>query len=175
MAGLRRVATPSAPPTGGHPPPLHIGRTRRVVGLVGVFVATIGLTAATTYALTRPSDANSMSAAATLTAEEEGARKELCAVFDIAAKDQKGKGGVMAGGTLNVPVVLRDMNRAVALRDTLSPAVPADLTAATRAYITATLDLTTAATAGEPVPVLRSLTAAARDGANAVADLCGLR
>jgi hypothetical protein len=53
--------------------------------------------------------------------------------------------------------------------------VPADLAAATRTFITATLDLTTAATAGEPLPVLRSLTAAANDGANAVADLCGLR
>jgi hypothetical protein len=175
MAGLRRVATPSAPPTGGHPPPLHTGRTLRVVGLVGVFVATIGLTAATTYALTRSHDANPGGAAATLTGEQTTARKQLCAVFDTAAKNQKGKGGVMAGGTLNVPVVLRDVNRAVALRDALSPAVPAELATATRNYITATLDLSTAATAGEPVPVLRSLTAAARDGANAVADLCGLR
>jgi hypothetical protein len=175
MSGLRRVATPSAPPTGGHPPPLHIGRTRRVVGLVGGFVATIGLTAATTYALTRSHDANPGGAAATLTAEQEGARRELCAVFDTATKNQKGKGGVVANGILNVPVVLRDVNRAVALRDTLSPAVPADLAAATRTFITATLDLSTAATAGEPVPVLKTLTAETNSGANAVADLCGLR
>lgn len=171
---IRAPAAPPPPPRGAVPAP-RSGREKRVGVLAAVFAATVGLTAATTYALTRPSDANSMSAAATLTAEQEGARKELCAVFDTAAKDQKGKGGVMAGGTLNVPVVLRDVNRAVALRDALSPVVPADLAAATRTYITATLDLTTAATAGEPVPVLRSLTAAARDGANTVADLCGLR
>lgn len=162
----------TAIPAGGGPP-RPTGRGRRSAGLAAVFTAAAALTAGTTYALTRPPITSTTPAS--LSTDQAQAREQLCAVFDTAAKNQKGKGGVMAGGILNVPVVLRDVNRAVALGDTLSPAVPADLAAATRTYITATLDLTTAATAGEPVPVLRSLTAAARDGANAVADLCGLR
>lgn len=159
------------PAAGGPTRPTRRGRRGAV--LAAVFTATAALTAGTTYALTRapaigPSPVG-------LSTDQAQAREQLCAVFDTAAKNQKGKGGVVADGILNVPVVLRDVNRAVVLRDTLSPAVPADLADATRAYIAATLDLTTAATAGEPVPVLKSLTAAARSGANTVADLCGLR
>jgi hypothetical protein len=96
-------------------------------------------------------------------------------VFVTATKNAKGKGGVMADGTLNVPVALRVLNRAVALRDALSPAVPADVATATRTYITATLDLTTAATAGEPVPVLEKLNTASNDNRKIVSELCGLR
>lgn len=162
--------TTAIPDVGG--PPRPTGRGRRSAVLTAVFTATAALTAGTTYALTRPPTTDTTPA--DLSADQVQAREHLCAVFDTAAKNQKGKGGVVADGILNVPVVLRDVNRAVVLRDTLSPAVPADLAAATRTYITSTLDLTTAATAGEPVPVLKSLTAAARDGANAVADLCGL-
>jgi hypothetical protein len=162
------TATPAA---GGPPWPTRRGRRGAV--LAAVFTATAALTAGTTYALTR-TPATGPSPVG-LSTDQAQAREHLCAVFDTATNNQKGKGGVMAGGTLNVPVVLRDVNRAVALRDALSPVVPADLAAATRTFITATLDLTTAATAGEPLPVLRSLTAAANDGANAVADLCGLR
>jgi hypothetical protein len=99
----------------------------------------------------------------------------VCEVFDDVTKNQLGMGTIYVDGELNVPVALRSINSAVALENALSLAVPADVAAATRTFITATLDLTTAATAGEPLPVLRSLTAAANDGANAVADLCGLR
>jgi hypothetical protein len=148
-------------------------RGRRGAVLAAVFTATAALTAGMTYALTRTPATDPSPVG--LSTDQAQAREQLCAVFDTAAKNQKGKGGVVADGILNVPVVLRDVNRAVALRDALSPAVPTDLADATRAYIAATLDLTTAATAGEPVPVLKSLTGAARSGANTVADLCGLR
>ena len=161
----------AVPAAGGPPRPTKRGRRGAV--LAAVFTATAALTAGMTYALTRtPATAPSPVG---LSTDQAQAREQLCAVFDTAAKNQKGKGGVVADGILNVPVVLRDVNRAVALRDALSPAVPTDLADATRAYIAATLDLTTAATAGEPVPVLKSLTGAARSGANTVADLCGLR
>jgi hypothetical protein len=110
-----------------------------------------------------------------LSTDQAQAREHLCAVFDTATKNAKGKGGVMADGTLNVPVALRVLNRAVALRDALSPAVPVDLATATRTYITGTLDLTTAATAGEPVPVLEKLNTASNDNRKKVSELCGLR
>lgn len=159
------------PAAGGPPRPTRRGRRGAV--LAAVFTATAALTAGTTYALTR-APATGPSPVG-LSTDQAQAREHLCAVFVTATKNAKGKGGVMADGTLNVPVALRVLNRAVALRDALSPAVPADLATATRTYITATLDLTTAATAGEPVPVLEKLNTASNDNRKKVSELCGLR
>jgi len=161
-----------AVPAGGGPT-RPTGRGRYIAVLAAVFTATAALTAGTTYALTRTPATGTSSA--DLSSDQAQAREHLCAVFDTATKNAKGKGGVMADGTLNVPVALRALNRAVALRDALSPAVPADLAAATHTYITGTLDLTTAATAGEPVPVLEKLNTASNNNRKKVSELCGLR
>ena len=161
----------AVPAAGG--PTWPSGRGRYIAVLAAVFTATAALTAGTTYALTRTPVIGTSSV--DLSSDQAHARERLCAVFDTATKKAKGKGGVMADGTLNVPVTLRALNRAVALRDALSPAVPADLAAATRTYITGTLDLTTAATAGEPVPVLEKLNTASNDNRRVVSELCGLR
>jgi len=98
----------------------------------------------------------------------------VCQVFDAVTKNQLGMGTIYVDGQLNVPVVLRSINGAVALQDSLSPAVPADVAAAARAYITRTLDLTTAATAGEPVERRNQLTTASNDSWYELADLCGI-
>ncbi|CAN1556308.1 hypothetical protein MCEMAEM6B_02446 [Mycobacteriaceae bacterium] len=159
------------PAAGGPTRPTRRGRRGAV--LAAVFTATAALTAGTTYALAR-TPATGPSPVG-LSADQTQAREHLCAVFVTATKNAKGKGGVMADGTLNVPVMLRVLNRAVALQDALSPAVPADLADATRTYITGTLDLTTAATAGEPVPVLEKLNTVSNGNRKVVSELCGLR
>jgi hypothetical protein len=159
------------PAAGGPMRPTRRGRRGAV--LAAVFTATAALTAGTTFALTRTPATDP--SPVVLSTDQAQAREHLCAVFVTATKNAKGKGGVMADGTLNVPVALRVLNRAVALRDALSPAVPADVATATRTYITATLDLTTAATAGEPVPVLEKLNTASNDNRKIVSELCGLR
>jgi hypothetical protein len=158
------------PAAGGPTRPTR--RARRGAVLAAVFTATAALTAGTTYALTRTPATDPSPVG--LSTDQAQAREHLCAVFVTATKNAKGKGGVMAGGTLNVPVALRVLNRAVVLQDALSPAVPADVATATRTYITATLDLTTAATAGEPVPVLEKLNTASNDNRKIVSELCGL-
>ena len=157
----------------GREPTRPTGRGRYIAVLAAVFTATAALTAGTTYALTRTPVTGTSSV--DFSADQVQARERLCAVFDTATQKARGKGGVMADGTLNVPVALRVLNRAVALRDALSPAVPADLATATRTYITGTLDLTTAATTGEPVPVLEKLNTASNDNRKRVSELCGLR
>jgi hypothetical protein len=94
-------------------------------------------------------------------------------VFRAATKNQSDKrSGVFINGELNVANVLRALNGAVALENALSPAVPADLAAATRTYITQSLDLTTAATAGETIERLTELTIAGNETAVEIADLC---
>jgi hypothetical protein len=165
-------------PYGAHPDnrPSNPPRPwRRWAGLAAALAATIALSATATYTLTRPahleeatvpvSDSDAAAAAA---------RQRVCDVFVMATKGNTGRGGVVVNGELNVPNVLRGLNRAVALENALSPAVPADLAAATRTYITRSLDLSTAATAGEPIEQLKELTIASNEAGFDLADRCGV-
>ena len=148
---------------------------RRWAGLAAALAATITLSAVSTYALTRPAPRYESAVSAPVTdSDATAARQRVCQVFDAVTKNQLGMGTIYVDGELNVPVVLRSINSAVALRDSLSPAVPADVDAAARAYITRTLDLTTAATAGEPVERRNQLTTASNDSWYELADLCGI-
>ena len=49
-------------------------------------------------------------------------------------------------GELNLPSVLRNLNGAVAVQNSLSPAIPAEVRHAAQKFIDAILELTTAAT-----------------------------
>jgi len=148
---------------------------RRWAGLAAALAATIALSATATYALTRPAPREESTATAPVSdPDATAARQRVCDVFVIATKGNTGRGGVVVNGELNVPNVLRGLNRAVALENALSPAVPADLADATRAYITRSLDLSTAATAGEPIERLNELTIASNEAGFTLADRCGV-
>ncbi len=163
--------TTAVPAAGGPTRPTRRGRRGAV--LAAVFTATAALTAGTTYALTR-APASGPSPVG-LSTDQVQAREQLCAVFDTATKNQRGRGGVVDAGKLNVPVVLRAVNSATALRNVLTPAVPEDVAAATRDYITGTLDLTAAATAGEPIALLKALNKSSNNEWDALAALCGIK
>ena len=187
---------PSPPPVApygatGHSPapygPVHYGAHpdnrpsnpprpwRRWAGLAAALAATIALSATVTYALTRPAPRAESAVSAPVTdSDATTARQRVCEVFVMATKGNTGRGGVVVNGELNVPNVLRGLNRAVALENALSPAVPADLADATRTYITRSLDLTTAATAGEPIERLNELTIASNEAGFDLADRCGV-
>ena len=162
-------------PYGAHPdnPPRN---WRRWAGLAAALAATIALSATATYTLTRPAPREE--SAVTAPVSDSGAAaatEQLCGVFRAATKNQSDKrSGVFINGELNVANVLRALNGAVALENALSPAVPADLAAATRTYITQSLDLTTAATADETIERLTELTIAGNETAVEIADLCGI-
>ena len=148
---------------------------RRWAGLAAALAATAALTATATYALTRPAPREESTATAPVgDSDATAARQQVCEVFDAVTKNQLGMGTIYIDGELNVPVVLRSINSAVALENALSPAVPADVADATRTYITRTLDLTTAATAGDPVSRRNQLTTASNDAWYELADLCGI-
>lgn len=168
----------SPAPYGAHPDnrPTNPARPwRRWAGLAAALAATIALSATATYALTRPA-AREESAVTVPVSDSDAAaaRQRVCEVFDTATKNQMSTGTIYIDGELNMPVVLRSINSAVALENALSPAVPADVAAATRTYITRTLDQTTAATAGEPVETRNQLTTARNDAWYELADLCGI-
>ena len=67
-------------------------------------------------------------------------------------RGQEGQGGFRVEGNLNVPMVLRAVNSAAAVQNALVPAVPPDVASAARKYISATLDVTTAAMGNTPDP-----------------------
>ena len=83
----------------------------------------------------------------------------------------RGQGGMVTNGDLNIPVVLRKMNTIVAVNDSLSPAVPTDVSDAAKKYVATATDLTTAALAHAPVDQLVQLT---KTGNSAV-DACTIR
>lgn len=104
-----------------------------------------------------------------------GAKENLCHVFDVSVRGQEGQGGVrVAGGGVNAPMVLRALNSASAVQNTLVPAVPPDVASAARKYIDTTLDQTTAAMGNTPTSEVNRLTDVRNDAINALVDACGL-
>lgn len=146
---------------------------------VGI-MAVIAVTAAVTYGLVRNSNLEP-SAALTPQQPEVGisdpasAKEELCGYLDVAVRGRSGQGGVrIASGELNVPVVLRDLNSAVAVQNALSAAIPPEVAAAARKYIHTVLDLTTAAMGTASVDEVNRLTIANNNATDAFDDACGL-
>jgi hypothetical protein len=108
-------------------------------------------------------------------AEVAAAKQNLCQVFDVSVRGQEGQGGVrVAGGGVNVPIVVRAMNSASAVQNALVPAVPSDVASAARRYISTTLDQTTAAMGNDPTSEVNRLTDVRNDATNALVDVCGL-
>ncbi|MBI2692758.1 MAG: hypothetical protein HYX30_00735 [Mycobacterium nebraskense] len=96
-------------------------------------------------------------------------------MFDVSVRGQEGQGGVrVAGGGVNAPMVLRALNSASAVQNTLVPAVPPDVASAARKYIDTTLDQTTAAMGNMPTSEVNRLTDVRNDAINALVDVCGL-
>lgn len=107
-------------------------------------------------------------------ADAAAAKNHLCQVFDTSVQGQQGQGGLRVNGNLNVPVVLRTVNSALAVQTALVPAVPTDIAAAAQHYIQTTLDSTTAAMGNTPTPEVNRLNDIANDSINALVDVCGL-
>ncbi|WP_156670999.1 hypothetical protein [Mycobacterium sp. E1214] len=107
-------------------------------------------------------------------ADAAAAKAHLCQVFDTSVRGQQGKGGLRVEGNLNVPIVLRSVNSALAVQTALVPAVPPDIASAARTYVTTTLDVTTAAMGNTPTSEVNRLNDIANDAINSLLDVCGL-
>lgn len=77
-------------------------------------------------------------------------------------------------GNLNVPVVLRSVNSALAVQSALVPAVPVEVASTAQNYIQATLNLTTAAMGNTSTAEGNRLNEISNDATNALLDACGL-
>lgn len=107
-------------------------------------------------------------------AESAAAKERVCHVFDVSVRGQEGQGGLRVEGKVNVPIVLRSVNSAAVVQNALVPAVPSDVAAAVRTYISTTLDATTAAMGNTPISELNRLNDVSNDATNALLDACGL-
>lgn len=108
------------------------------------------------------------------TAEVAESKRHLCQAFDISVRGQGGQGGLRVDGQLNVPMVLRSLNSATAVQNALVPAVPRDVAAAAKSYVSATLDQTTAAMGNTPTSEVNRLTDLRNEAGNALLDACGI-
>jgi hypothetical protein len=174
----------SIPPQSGPAvPPVPPPRTSRrrfpwllIGGAVVILIAVIAATAAVTYALTRNTNVSNVTAPPQFgAADQTTAKQQLCRVFDVSARGQRGQGGVRVNGEVNVQLVLRTVNSVVAVQNALTPAVPQDVGDAARKYIDTSLELTTAATGDTPADELNRLTDVSNEATYSFADACGLR
>lgn len=161
---------------------------RTALGLLLAIVLSAAITATITILLMRSNTteqpggqassgpAASTSAPATpqfSVAESTAAKQNLCHVFDVSS-GQKGQGGFRVEGNLNIPVTLQSVTSAVAVENALVPAVPADVAASARRYITTTLDVATAAMGNTSINEINRLTAISNSAVDALVDVCGL-
>ncbi len=184
---------PSSPPVGLPVPPLSNARPARRLRLLWIALAALAvvvLSAAVgstvTFLSTRNANAgapghSSATPAPALappqpqTSPEEAAaaKQNLCHIVDLSL-GQKSEGGFRVQGNLNVPVTLKAINSVSAVQNALVPAVPPDVAAAARKYVSTTLDVTTAAMGNVPAPEVNRLTDISNDAMYALADACGL-
>lgn len=184
------------PPVGPPPPPnqpaaLHRGgRSNRALwlaaaGVVILMIIAIAATAAITYAIARsnlpaaqPAAPQPTSAAPSTpqftAAERSAADSRLCSTFDNATKGTQGQGAIIQDGVLNIPVALRTVNKAVAVQNTLTPAVSPDLAKAAQTFVDRSLDMSTAALADVSVDEVNRLKDVSNSAVFALADACGL-
>ena len=174
-------AGPLLPPVA--PPPRSPRRGFLVGGAVVLLVAVIAATAAITYAVARntnaptatpPPPAPTAQAPQFSTAEQNAAKQQLCQVFDVSTRGTMPQGGVRQNGQPNVLPLVRTVNTIVAVQNSLTPAVPADVAQVAHRFIDANLQLTTAAAGPTATDEVNRLNGAANDATYALADVCGL-
>jgi hypothetical protein len=185
---------PPAPPPGVAPaqrdvrPPRQPRRWPWAVLALGITVVLSAAVASTVTYLATRSDQNATAAAQPSAAtpgaaalpqvnpaDAAAAKQNLCQTFDVSVRGQEGQGGLRVQGAVNVPVVLRALNSASSVQNALqNPAVPPDVAAAARKYISTTLDETTAAMGNTPTSEGKRLTDARTDAIYGLLDMCGL-
>lgn len=184
---------PASPPPEAEPPRRARASGLRWPWVIAVVLVAVALSAgvgsAVTYVATRgdraaapsppqgsrstsppPSESPRVSAA-----DAAAAKQHLCQVFDMSTSGQAGQGGArVAGGGVNMPIVLRAVNSALAVQSALSPALPADVAEAAKNYVSTTLDETTTAMGSAPTSEVNRLTDLRNNAINRLLDVCGL-
>ncbi|WP_162563635.1 hypothetical protein [Mycolicibacterium mucogenicum] len=152
-----------------------------MVVVVAVNVVSIAAAAAIAYAVGRDSAPAKSAPPATVSAspnvsdtDSAAAKDKVCQAINAGVRGTAGQGGAVVNGDLNIPFILRKLNTIVAVQNSLSPAVPSDVSDAAKKYVATATDLTTAALAHTPVDQLNELTKSSNASVDAALDACGL-
>lgn len=172
----------AGPPRAGAPAPMPPQRRWGLVAvLIAVNIGSIAAAATIAYAIGRdsaPVQADPPPTAAASpkvsAADAAAAKDKVCRAVDAGQRGIAADGGVVTNGDLNVPTVLRKLNTVVAVNNSLSPAVPSDVSDAAQKYVSSSIDLTTAALAHASVDQLVELTKTGNAAVDALFDTCGL-
>jgi hypothetical protein len=153
MVTMPPRSLPVAPSPVPMPPPRSSARrwarTTGVLVVVGmaitaIVLSTIALTRSTSV-VTPPAPQPAAATPQFSAGEQAAAKAQVCHAFDMSTRGPQGRGGVRTDGVVNTPVVLWDLNSAMAVQNTLSQAVPTDVAERARQFISASLNLSTAA------------------------------
>jgi hypothetical protein len=175
----------AGPPWAGAPTPTPTPPQRRRWGLVAVLIAvnigSIAAAATIAYGIGRDSAPvqadlpSTVAASPKVSASDAAAAKDkVCRAVDAGVRGTAGEGGAVVNGDLNVPFIIRKLNTIVSVSNSLSPAVPSNVSEAAKKFVETATDLTTAALADAPVDQINDLTKSSNDAVDAVLDTCGL-
>lgn len=168
-------------PAGAPAPAPAPRRWGLVAVVVAVNVASIAVAAAIAYAVGRDSapvksgPSSTVAASPNISEQDAAAAKDkVCHAIDAGERGNTGQGGVVNNGELNLPLIVRTLNTIVAVQNSLSPAVPTDVSDAAKKYVAAETDLTTAALGHASIDQLIQLTNTGNTALYAVLDTCGI-
>jgi hypothetical protein len=151
----------------------------------GIVVVAMAATAAITYAIASNGDSGSSQGKSTSAPPAEtsapvsggngaSAKTQLCQAFDAATRGADSQGPIATDGALNVPVVLRTINSAALVQNSITSQVPDDVANTARSFIAGQLKLVAAATGHASTEELARLNDASNAATDRFADACGL-
>ncbi|TDO06508.1 hypothetical protein EV580_6600 [Mycobacterium sp. BK086] len=177
---------PVQPSAFGPPPGRPSGKPWGLLAaFTGIVIVAVAATAATTYAIAgdrgsaqspvaSTSSPSPQSSAPVASGEGVAAKSQLCQAFDAATRGADSQGPIATDGALNFPVVLRTINSAALVQNSITSQVPDDVANTARSFIAGQLNLVAGATGHASTEELVRLNDASNAATDRFADACGL-
>jgi hypothetical protein len=156
-----------------------------LAAFTGIVIVAVAATAAITYAIasnggsahtqaTSTSVASAETSAPVSSGDGAAAKTQLCQAFDTATRGADSQGPIATDGALNIPVILRTINSAALVQNSITSRVPDDVANPARSFIAGQLELVAGATGHASTEELVRLNDASNAATDRFADACGL-
>jgi hypothetical protein len=156
-----------------------------LAAFTGIVIVAVAATAAITYSIARNDGSAHSSAASSppsptdtsapvASGDGAAAKTKLCQAFDSATRGAETQGPIATDGALNIPVLLRTINSAALVQNSITPQVPENVANAAQSFIAGQLELVAGATGHASTEQLVQLNDASNAATDRFADACGL-